>query len=87
MTSLKNQQIDLQCDGEPMDLWERCLALHLVRAGTPINPTCALAMVAGVTHEEADEAFAEMNRRLKNARIKLTGVPPVNPAPHRDILQ
>lgn len=92
MTTLKNQTIDLQCDSEPKELWEKCLALHLVRAGVGISPNCALAMIAGVSHEEADEALDDMRRRLKAARITITG--DQEPARgdhgihiHRDIIQ
>lgn len=69
MTTLKNQTIDLECDGEPKELWEKALALHMVRAGVGMSPNCALAMIAGVSHEEADEALIDLKRRLKSARI------------------
>lgn len=87
MTSLKNRTIEIVCDGEPMDLWEKMLVLHCIRAGTDTNPNCAFAMVAGVSHEAADEAYDEMHRRLKAARITIVrdDRPPAA-APHKDVI-
>ncbi len=85
-TTLKNRTIDLECDGEPKELWEKCLALHLVRSGSSVSPNCALAMIAGISHEDADEALAEMTRRLKAARINISEEP--RPASgHKDLIQ
>lgn len=86
MTTFTNKKIHLECDGHAKELWEKCLALHLVRAGAAINPSCALSMIAGVTHEDADEAFEEMQAHLKRAGISLAGEPPAIQT-HKDVLQ
>lgn len=87
MTSLKNRTIEIACDGQPMELWEKMLVLHCVRAGTAANPNCAFAMIVGISHEAADEACEEMHRRLKAAHIKITGDPPETLTTHKDIIQ
>lgn len=56
--------ITVNCDGEPKQNWEKCLVLHMIHDQKMLTPVCALVMIAGITHEEAEEALEEMNRRL-----------------------
>lgn len=90
--SLKNKQVVIVCDGEPMELWEKCLLLHMVRAGVATNPNCVLVMMTGASHEDADEACDEAIRRLKGARISFSGLPTTGDTHefrhgHKDIIQ
>ncbi len=64
----------LRCneDGPPKAMWERCLMMYAIRGGFPIDETCALAQLAGVSHEEADEALHEMSARLGKV-VKIPG--------------
>ncbi len=63
-------ETELECthDGEPKDLWVRCLMMYAIRSSNIIaDPVCAFSTIAGITHQEARDAFEEMARRAAEA--------------------
>lgn len=68
MTIIDVDNISIECDGTAKELWEKCLILHLVHSprAADLDPACALVMLTGCTHDEADAAHDEMDRHLSN---------------------